>query len=569
LKKTSFLFTVLVIGFFLFTVNLLYADVDVVKWNTFQGCVDKDFGEKIVLDNSGNIYIIGTSHGSWGTPINAYTDNGDAFVAKFDNNGNLIWNTYLGSGGYQGASGQDIGCNIALDSSSNIYVVGYSNYTWGSPINPISSNFDIDVFVACLDNNGNRIWNTFLGSSAGSDYGRGIVLDNSGNIFISGTSGATWGIPIHVHLGNGDAFIASLDNSGNLLWNTFMGSSSSDYGFDITRDSSGNLYVVGQSPETWGSPVNAHSGGEEVFICCIESLGFREWNTFLGSSSTDWGYSIAVDDSDNIYITGGAQATWGTPINAFSGGEDAFLAKLDNLGNFQWNTFLGSASTDRGESITLDNLGNIFVTGESWGSWGSPLNAHSGGWDIFITCLDNNGNIFSNTFFGSNQWDFGNGITLDSSRNIYITGNSNADWGNPINAYSGDYDIILAKLCFPPLLDIIANGSDGPISITGSEILKIRISLNTNGLSDNVDFWLVYKGPSGWYYFDNSIKQWRPGLNVAHQGVLFNVKNNKVFQSSGLALGNYTFYFGVDMVMDGKVTKSSLYKDEVKVTVTQ
>jgi hypothetical protein len=120
-----------------------------------------------------------------------------------------------------------------------------------------------------------------------------------------------------------------------------------------------------------------------------------------------------------------------------------------------------------------------------------------------------------------------------------------------------------------PGTDIKANGSDGPISITESDTLQIRVSLTTYGSTANVDFWLAYKGPSGWIHYNNSTKKWEAGLGVTHQGALMDLNNKKVFQKSGLTPGNYMFYFGVDLNMNGKITKSSLYKDEVKVTVTQ
>ena len=119
-----------------------------------------------------------------------------------------------------------------------------------------------------------------------------------------------------------------------------------------------------------------------------------------------------------------------------------------------------------------------------------------------------------------------------------------------------------------PWTDIKANGSDGPISITQSDTLQIRISLNTNGLTADADWWLAYKTSSGWYYYNKKTKSWDPGLGVTYQGALFDLNNKKVFQSSGLSPGTYRFYFGVDLNMDGKVTKSFLFYDAVKVTVT-
>jgi hypothetical protein len=456
---------------------------------------------------------------------------------------------------------------IVLNSSGNIYVTGYSDWTWGSPVSAYSGGYD--AFVAGMDSSGNLLWNTFLGSSS-DDNGYGIALDSTGNIYVIGGSGATWGLPVHAHSGgSSDAFVACMDSSGNLLWNTFLGSTNIDYGQAIALDSSGNIYVTGYSYATWGSPVNAYSGSIDVFVACMDSSGNLIWNTFLGSSSNDYsGRGIALDSSGNIYVTGYSNATWGSPINAYSGGYDAYVACMDSSGNLLWNTFLASASNEYGWNIALDSTGNIYVIGVSDATWGSPVNAHSGNYDAFVAYMDSYGNLLWNTFLGSASDEYGYGIALNSSGNIYVTGRSTATWGSPVNAYSGGVDAFVAKITPQPIPDIIANGSEGPISITQSETLQIRISLISYGLTDNVDFWLAYKGPSGWFHFDFSTKKWLNGLNVTHQGALFDLSNKKVFQSSGLPPGNYTFYFGVDMNMDGKVTKSSLYKDEVKVTVT-
>jgi hypothetical protein len=119
-----------------------------------------------------------------------------------------------------------------------------------------------------------------------------------------------------------------------------------------------------------------------------------------------------------------------------------------------------------------------------------------------------------------------------------------------------------------PEPDIKANGSAGPITITESDTLQVRISLNTMGLTDNADYWLAYRGSSGWVHYDNSTKKWVSGLGVTHQGALMDLNNKKVFQST-LSPGVYRFFFGIDMNMDGILTKSELYYDQVKVTVMQ
>jgi hypothetical protein len=559
MKNKSLVIIFVIVGICLLPLNFLKAQVTSIQWNTFLGGGSDDYGLGIALGSSGNIYVTGESDATWGSPVNAYSGGWDAFVACMDRSGNLLWNTFLGSGG------SDYGYDIALDNSGNIYVIGYSDSSWGSPVNAYSGGGD--AFVASMDSSGNLLWNTFLGSG-GSDYGYGIAMNSSGNIYVTGYSDSSWGSPVNAYSGGDDAFVAGMDSSGNLLWNTFLGSGGSDYSYGIALDSSGNIYVTGESNATWGSPVNAYNGGWDAFMTGMDSSGNLLWNTFLGSGGSDYGYSIALDSSGNIYVIGYSDSSWGSPVNTYSGGGDAFIAGMDSSGNLLWNTFLGSGGSDYGYSIALDSSGNIYVTGYSDSSWGLPVNAYSGGGDAFMAGMDSSGNLLWNTFLGSGGSDYGYSIALNSSGDIYVTGGGDASWGSPINPHSGNYDAFVVKITIHPIPDIKANGSAGPISITQADTLKIRISLISYGLTDNADWWLVYKTSSVWFHYNKVTKSWDPGLGVTHQGALFDLNNKKVFQSLGLSPGTYWFYFGVDMNMDGKVTKSSLYYDEVKVTVT-
>jgi hypothetical protein len=97
------------------------------------------------------------------------------------------------------------------------------------------------------------------------------------------------------------------------------------------------------------------------------------WHTYLGSSSEDYGTAIAVDTQGNIYVTGWTEAAWGTPINPYAGGKDAFVAKLNNSGVLKWHTFLGSAKGDYARAIAVDSRGNVYVGGSSEAIWGTPV----------------------------------------------------------------------------------------------------------------------------------------------------------------------------------------------------
>jgi hypothetical protein len=292
-----------------------------------------------------------------------------------------------------------------------------------------------------------------------------------------------------------------------------------------------------------------------------------------GGASYDKCRGITSDSSGNVAIVGFTYAGWGTPVNPHSGGNtDAFVATLDSNGNPLWHTFLGSGDGyDEGYAVTIDNNGNVYVTGISYFSWGNPINplAADDQKDVFIAQLSRTGTRLWNTFLGSTNEDYGNDITTDSNGNIYTIGDSvDSGWGNPINPHAGDYDAFVIKITPQPIPDIKANGSDGPISITQSDTLQIKVSLISYGFTDKADWWISTNTPFGWYYYDFASNKWKPGKKVTHQGRLMDLNPKTVLNTSGLKTGTYTFYFGVDLNMDGNVTLSSLYYDEVQVTVT-
>jgi hypothetical protein len=229
------------------------------------------------------------------------------------------------------------------------------------------------------------------------------------------------------------------------------GSTDNDFGNGIAVDSSGNVYVTGYNFQSWGSPLNPHAGGWDMVIVKLDSDGAYQWHTFYGSTDNDFGNGIAVDSSGNVYVTGESYDSWGSPLNshAGSGYTDLAIVKLDSAGVYQWHTFYGSTSSDYGSDIAVDNSGNVYVTGESFVTWGSPLNPHAGNGfsDIVIVKLNSSGAYQWHTFYGSISYDNGRGIAVDSSGNAYVAGWSSNTWGSPLNAHASDgyYDIVIIK----------------------------------------------------------------------------------------------------------------------------
>jgi len=404
-----------------------------LAWNTNLGTY---VGEGITVDKDGDIYVTGVSYGTWGSPVHGHAGNTDAFAAKLNSNGTLIWNTFMGS------SNADEGYGIAVDGSGNVYVAGYSYATWGNPVidHTGESGYDNpDAFAAKLNSSGETVWNTFMGSSDQTDYGYGIAVDESGNAYVAGYSNATWGTPLQPFAGNTDAFAVKLNSNGETEWTTFMGSSDHDWGTSIALDGSANVYVAGISYDTWGHPVKDHFPNviEDGFVAKLTSSGATVWNTFVGYNSRDEVWDMALDTDGNIFLTGTTMQAWsqgwGTPVNPFSSssGDEVFVVKLDNSGETVWHTYMGSDSSDEGRGIAVDGYGNIFVTGYSYDTWGNPANGHTSGlnWDIFAAKLNRSGVRKWNTFMGVenvSSMDWGKSIAATEKGHFYITGKSPA-----------------------------------------------------------------------------------------------------------------------------------------------
>jgi hypothetical protein len=161
------------------------------------------------------------------------------------------------------------------------------------------------------------------------------------------------------------------------------------YNRPVSLDEQGNLVIayengnlVESAPIAW-----QEVGGERkpvtaaYALCGEQAVGFSlgdympgipvvidpelTWNTFLGGSGNDDGYAFAVDSSGNVYVTGKSFATWGSPVRAYNASSDVFAAKLNSSGSLTWNTFLGGSDYDFGYAIAVDGSGNVYVAGSS------------------------------------------------------------------------------------------------------------------------------------------------------------------------------------------------------------
>jgi hypothetical protein len=433
----------------------LVIDPVVLAYSTYLSGNGDDWGNGIAVDGSGNAYVAGTTFSTNFPTLNQYqTDQGyeDAFVTKVDTtksgNASLVYSTYLGGNSY------DYGQGIAVDGSGNAYVTGCTcsgNFPTRNQYQIYQGHYD--VFVTKLDTtksgNASLVYSTYL-SGNGNDFGNGIAIDGSGNAYVTGVTDST-NFPTlnqyQAHRTGNDAFVTKIDTtkSGNasLVYSTYLGGSSGDWGMGIAVDGSGNAYVTGDTDSTNFPTLNQYQTdqmGTDVFVTKIDTTKSGNaslvYSTYMGGSDIDWGAGIAVDGGGNAYVTGSTNSTNFPTLNQYQTdqvGTNVFVTKLDTTksGNASlvYSTYLGGNDDDLGYGIAVDGSSNAYVTGFTYSIDFPTLNQYQTDQtdiDVFVTKIDTtksgNASLVYSTYLGGSSSDYGNGIAVDGRGNAYVTG---------------------------------------------------------------------------------------------------------------------------------------------------
>lgn len=415
-----------------FVAKLNAAGTALVYSTAFIGSKD-EIGFGIAVDSSGNAYATGYTRSTNFPVKNAFQPRlgatncpnslgcPDAFVAKLDVAGTIVYSTYLGGNdvpGDQAAFG-DLGYDIAVDGSGQAYVTGSTisrNFPVKNAFQPAGnadSRGDVnDGFITKFSASGTElIYSTYLGGT-GIDNCYGIALDAAGNAYVTGSTfgdqtnnfPTTQGAFQRTAPGGGrDSFVTKLNPAGTaLVYSTFLGGNNSDEGEGIAVDSAGNAYLVGATSSTNFPLEGAHQSvnlGGSAFVTKLNPSGSGLlYSSYLGKNvwprtGNSPGAAIAVDAAGIAYVTGSTAAADFPLVNAlypsFGGVLDAYVAKINTVTKtLSYATFLGGSERDNGFGIAIDAAGNAYVTGFT-GSTNFPTKnpaqaTPGGGGDVFI-----------------------------------------------------------------------------------------------------------------------------------------------------------------------------------------
>jgi hypothetical protein len=476
----------------------LVIDPVVLVYSTYLGGDASEYGNGIALDGSGYVYLTGYTKSTNFPTLNQYQGdqtNDDVFITKLDTTqsgvSSLVYSTYLGG------SNDDQGNGIAVDSSGNAYVTGVTESTDFPTLNqymgdPGDSNDD--VFITKIDTTqsgvSSLVYSTYLGGGS-VDEGNDIALDSSGYVYVTGCTSSTDFPSQCQYQGDqnlDDAFVTKIDTtqtgSSSLIYSTYLGGNNLDSGDGIAAGSSGNVYVTGRTSSSNFPTIYQYQGDQsdvDAFVTQLDTTqcgsGCLRYSTYLGGSSNDQGYGIAVDNSGHAYVTGVTLSTDFPTLNQYQTNPDintydVFVTRIDTTqsgsSSLVYSTYLGGFYHECGYEIAVDNSGHAYVTGFTDSTDFPTLNEYQGDQnkrDAFVTMIDTNqsgtSSLVYSTYLGGSDDDQGLDIAIDSSSCVYTVGQTISTDFPTLNQYQGDQpadDAFLTKLILETITIISPNG---------------------------------------------------------------------------------------------------------------
>lgn len=508
-----------------------------LSYSSFLGGTVEDRGYAVVVDATGNAYVTGSAISAAPFPGAAghyQAANGgamDAFITKVNPTGTaIVWSTYYGG------AGDDVGLGIGIDATLKVYITG--NTTGAVPAAVALTDGALggtDGFVAAFAADGNSLIYSRQFGGPQVDSGNGIAVDAAGNAYVTGVTGsiASGSFPTTplsaqpdaVAGAQTDAFVMKLNSVGAQVYGSYLGGTGADKGNAIAIDTAGNAYIAGQAGDAFVAVIayptvfkNTVTGASDAFIVKMDPTGANfVYKTYVGGSGIDEATGIAVDSVNDIYITGYTfsadfpdgnvafptigQTTIGTA-------PDAFVFKLKPFqpggghNDGVYATYLGASGDDRANAIVVDSAFFAYVTGTTYASdfpMVDPIAEAStlvGAPEAFVTQVGPTGGVLGfSTYLGGTTMTGGQGIALDSSKNIFVTGWTNSTAPTfPIVAGSfqvanaGTFDAFITKFGSavpPPSVCAITNVNPASGFTLGGTTVTIT----------GTDF--AYSGPGG------------------------------------------------------------------------
>jgi hypothetical protein len=357
-----------------------------------------------------------------------------------------------------GTVNADFGSSVAVDGAGNVFLIGDVGADFISP-NPTGD----AAFIRKYDVNGDVVWTRQFSATSAGTIAFGVTADSAGNSYVTGYTG---GVLDGSSAGAVDAFVRKYDSAGNVSWTRQFGTDTSDYGRSVSVDSSGNVYVAGQTGGTFSGATSA--GNNDAYVRKYNSSGTAQWTRQWGTSGSDTANAVIANGSGSVYVAStvagdgelrtlnpstGADA-WAAPgtisttggeearglavsgngesfVAGYTGGDlagvsagggaDVYVRKYNATGGVVWTRQFGTTASEYGAALVVDGSGNVYVAGYTNGA---ITGTNAGGSDAFVRKYGPTGSVLWTQQFGGSANDETDGLAADGSENLYIAGST-------------------------------------------------------------------------------------------------------------------------------------------------
>ena len=476
----------------------------------------------------------------------------------------------------------ELAIGMALDDQGNIYATGWFDGTndFGG-VNLISAGGQ-DVFVAKYDSTGALRWAQRAGGrTAGWDGGRGVGLDEAGNVYVTGqiVGPATFGDVNLSGSADDEFFLARYDRFGAIQWARQSVSETSVYGTGLAVDTAGNSYAVGYVSNRSGlrvtfGPVallDSEASGYSAFLVKYNSGGTAQWAKLMGGPGQTYATKVALDGDGNVYVQGSFTETItieDQKLVAAAGTQSLFIAKFDNTGRLKGKVQTAGGTVMEG-GLVVDRSGNIYVSGGFGGTvnFGGPTLTSVGPNDAFLAKY---------SLFGTIRWvrqaggagagfDLYADAALDSEGNVYAAGSLAADLAAP----SGSGGAMVAKYDPAGTLQWTASANGPPGTPVGSIAAKVAVDLADNAYLAGWYQETLTAGPNvlkpqgRWNYFLAKVSpDGPPAVRGQPQSVTVGVGQSASFTAAAAGTPPLTYQWRKDgVVLPGQIAATLTLSD--------
>lgn len=436
-----------------------------VAWQRSLGGTFLEFAQDMITTTDGGSILCGQAGSSNGDVV-GHHGNGDVWVVKLDNNGNIQWSRCYGGSRVDYA-------NTILQTADGGYIfAGFTSSNNGDVT--FNHSAQTDVWVVRINSTGNIIWQKTYGGTSG-DQGFDISPTSDGGFLVTATSKSTDGDVTGYHhdpadpLFHDDAWLFRIDGLGNLLWQKCLGGNKGELLPRALELTNGDIFFAATTLSNDGDVSCVESEEGKIWMMGLDWLGNIQWNKCWGAKEGQYMMDLVKDADENIVMVGNAYAFIGRDGYGFG---DAFLLKVDSDGTPIWQKWYGGTKWDEARDVSVDTDGGYVIMGITESS-DVDLCVNYGYVDAWIVKVDINGNRIWQRTYGGTLGDYGAAVTPAPGGGYYTFSNTTSN-DIDVSGNHGEMDWWATKLEFPgdEVYPIVTISTDENVLCPGKENVR-------------------------------------------------------------------------------------------------